>query len=111
MAEESTFKTNNLLGERDTLHNIEDKFVFPLGYLEEICHKLGFSRFLYERNFAGQNLGEHTRNQLRWIFSLNKMEDELGNDFDHIFDALHVGYGAAMHKFMASTFTYILFVK
>lgn len=106
-----TLKMGQLKGDRDSLQEVEDKFVFPAEFLRRLGNEIGFSRVVLAPAPEGFDLGQEIRNAIDRVFNLINLSTEPLDAHAHVFEAFSVDYGRSMADYTLPVFTRIAFIR
>lgn len=104
-------KINNLYSDRRNLAEIEDKFQFPVKYLEKLARDVGFETTIFASSPAKMTLGGEAKKGIVKVFDQQKLDWRVLEEYQYIFDALSEDYGKPMSLFMTPLFSNIAFIK
>jgi len=104
-------KKDNLHRERSELRNVEDKFQFPVRFLQELGADIGYCGTHVATAGPGFRLGTAIRQHISQVFRRLDLSVEPLDEFQHVFDALTEDYGSPMADYLFPLFSRIAFVK
>lgn len=104
-------KIDNLYSDRGDLAAIEYKFQFPVNYLENLAHDVGFEKTIVASLPAKMTLGDEAKKQITKVFKQQKLDWRMLDEYQYIFDALSEDYGKPMSRFITPLFSNIAFIK
>jgi ubiquinone/menaquinone biosynthesis C-methylase UbiE len=110
IAKISNKKMRNLRSSRTELTNIEDKFVFPIGYMRILAKKIGFKRFECLTPEV-TDFGIVIKKLFIQIFEQQKIELIKLDFFDFVFDGIGSTWGDVMKQDIKESFCLFAFVK
>jgi len=104
-------KIRNLDGDRENLRQIEDKFIFPVQYLENLAVECGFRRIEVSETGPNFDLGEEMKELILRVFRQQKLDPEPLKPFDYVFQSIGEDYGQPMARSLTPFFGTIVFLK
>ena len=104
-------KIENLYGDRNKLRNIEDKFIFPMGYLKDLAAECGFRSVEVSKPGPKFDLGDQMKELILRVFKQQNLDPAPLEPFEHVFRAIGEDYGRPMARYLVPFFATIVFLK
>ncbi|PIE46518.1 MAG: hypothetical protein CSA42_08135 [Gammaproteobacteria bacterium] len=97
--------------ERINLQKIEDKFRFPIEYMNSISQEIGFQKMEVVQWAEVSDLGEVVKKEFKMVLMQNDCDTDFLEQFDYIFNAIGNSYGKALDGYLSQVFAFFLFKK
>ncbi len=111
VAGRSAIKHGNLIGDRDALAQVEDKFQFSIDRMAKLGRSLGFSEVTCLNPGAEMPLGLRAKDMLHRVCGQMKLEPGFLTPFDGFAEALSTTYGTPLGLSDRAPFGFFVFRK
>ena len=104
-------KRANLEGDRDSLAEVEDKFMFPIDYMHNLAREIGFARMRCVSPSDAATLGQSSRTIIERTLAQRGAEPGFLDDYAFVFDELTETIGKGMANNHMAPFSFFVFEK